>query len=209
MKEKKNALLIVDVQNDFCPGGKLAVKDGHKVIPIIESISHKFFKRIATQDWHPRDHISFAVNHRDKKEYDLIEAPYGKQVLWPVHCVAGTKGADFHPDLDRKNIDLIIRKGTDRMIDSYSTFMENDKHTPTGLEGYLKTLGISRVFLTGLATDYCVLFSSLDAKAKGFEAFVIIDACRGVNVPEKNIEKALDLMKKNGIHIIESSGLKP
>ncbi|OGF68134.1 MAG: nicotinamidase [Candidatus Fischerbacteria bacterium RBG_13_37_8] len=205
--KKKNALLVVDVQNDFCPGGALGVKDGDQVIPVINNIQHKFYKVVATQDWHPEHHMSFAKNHPGKNVYDIIEVNGLEQVLWPVHCVMGTTGADFHPELNIKNIHLIIRKGTNPDIDSYSTFTENDKKTETGLQGYLRGLDITQVFLAGLATDYCVLYSSMDAVRFGFETYVLIDACRGVDVPEHNIELALNTMKNNGIKIITSGEL--
>lgn len=203
----KNALLVIDVQNDFCPGGRLAIRDGDKVIPIINSILKKFFKVIATQDWHPQDHISFAMNHPGKKAYDVVDVNGTEQVLWPAHCVAGTKGAQFHPELNTNSFHLIVRKGMHPNIDSYSAFTENDKKTITGLSGYLKGLEITQVYLCGLATDYCVFYSALDAVHSGFDTHVINDACRGVNVPENNVQKSIDTMKASGIHIIESSEL--
>jgi len=194
---KESALIIVDVQNDFCPGGALEVKEGDKVVPVINKISNRFYKVIATQDWHPENHLSFASNHPGKKVQDIIDLNGIQQVLWPVHCVQGTKGADFHPELDLRPVDLIIRKGTNPQIDSYSAFFENDKKTSTGLEYYLKGLGIKKVFLTGLATDYCVFFSAMDSVKLGFETYVIIDATRGVDFPEGNIEKSLKAMKED------------
>jgi nicotinamidase/pyrazinamidase len=203
IKEKANALLIIDVQNDFCPGGALAVKEGDKIIPLINSIQNKFYKVVATQDWHPHNHISFASNHPGKKVYDEIDINNIKQVLWPDHCLAGTKGAEFHPALNIAEIHLILRKGTDANIDSYSAFMENDKKTFTGLEGYLKSLNIKQVFIVGLATDYCVYYTAMDALRLGFETYVIIDACRGVDVPEGNIQRVICSMQNNGIKVIE------
>ncbi len=205
--QNKNALIVIDVQNDFCPGGNLAVNEGDKVVPVINSISSKFYKVIATQDWHPANHLSFAKNHPGKNVYDVVDLNGVSQVLWPEHCVQGTKGAQFHPELNTDGFHLILRKGTNPEIDSYSAFMENDKKTKTGLEAYLKSLGIEQVFLCGLATDYCVFFSAMDAVTLGFETYVIIDACKGVDFPEGNIEKALNTMKEKGIKIIDSSEL--
>lgn len=207
LKEKANSLIITDIQNDFCPAGALAINEGDQVIPIINRISRKFYKVVATQDWHPPDHLSFASNHPGKNEYDVIDLDGIQQVLWPDHCIQSSKGAEFHPALDTQPVHLIIRKGVHRRIDSYSTFLENDKKTPTGLEGYFKGLGIKQVFLTGLATDYCVFYSAMDAREIGFDVFIILDACRGVNVPENNVAEALNVLKKNGVHIIHSSDL--
>lgn len=208
MIHEKNALIVSDVQNDFCPGGRLAVRDGDKVIPIINSIVKKFYKVIAIQDWHPQDHVSFAMNHPGKKAYDIVDVNGVEQVLWPAHCVIGTRGADFHPELNTNNFHLIVRKGTNPKIDSYSAFMENDKKTITGLEGYLKGLGIMQVYVCGLATDYCVFYSAMDAVTYGFDTYVVLDACRGIDVPENNIQKSIDTMKEQGIKIIEPSKLE-
>ncbi len=202
----KKALIIIDVQNDCCPGGTLAVSDGDKIIPAINKISNKFDKVIATQDWHPKGHISFASTH-NKEPYQAIETKNGTQVLWPDHCVQDTPGAGFHKELILKHVDLIIRKGTDPGLDSYSALLENDKQTETGLQHYLKGLNINEVFLCGLATDYCVYFSAVDVKNAGFNATVILDACRGVDVPEGNIQKAIDDMKNKNIGIINHDEL--
>jgi len=202
--QEKKALLIIDVQNDFCPGGTLAVKDGDKVVPSINQIMRKFYRVIATQDWHPKNHVSFAKNHAGTKAYDVIDVAGISQVLWLVHCVAGTKGAELHPALNMSGVHLILRKGTNPSIDSYSAFMENDKKTITGLEAYLKGLDIKQVYVCGLATDYCVFYSAMDARTSGFETFVIIDACRGIDEPKGNLEKALNIMKDNEIEIINS-----
>ncbi len=199
--KQKNALIIVDVQNDFCPGGTLAVPDGNKIIPVINKISSKFYKVIATQDWHPSNHISFAKTH-NKKLYEKIKIGKIEQTLWPQHCVQQTFGADFHKELNLENIYLILRKGTNPNIDSYSAFLENDKKTETGLHHYLKGLKIKDIFICGLATDYCVFFTAMDGKKLGFSVYVILDASKGVNVPEGNVENALKEMKKNGIKII-------
>jgi len=172
---EKSALIIVDVQNDFCPGGALEVKEGDKIIPIINLISSKFYKVIATQDWHPKDHISFADNYAQHNAFDVIKISDIEQVLWPKHCVMGELGADFHPNLDTRYIDLIIRKGTNRKIDSYSAFFENDKSTITGLEGYLKALSIDSIYVSGLATDYCVFYTAMDGIKLGFNVYIVED----------------------------------
>ncbi len=205
--ETNKALIIIDVQNDFCPGGTLAVPEGDKIIPIINKSSEKFKKAVATQDWHPEGHMSFAVNHPGKKVYDVIEYKGVEQVLWPSHCVSGTPGAEFHPDLDTENVDLILRKGSNPEIDSYSAFQENDKKTLTGLEGYLKILNVKKTYFCGLALDYCVFYSAMDSKRCGFETYVIIDATRGIDSPEENIDKVLREMKKFGIKVINSKDL--
>lgn len=207
IKKDKNVILIIDVQNDFCPAGALAVNEGEEVVPVINSIQDKFYRVIATQDWHPAEHISFASNHKGKNVYDVIEIDGIKQVLWPAHCVAGTFGADFHKGLNITNFHLILRKGWDVMIDSYSAFLENDKKTLTGLSGYLKALNIEQVFVSGLATDYCVYYSAMDAVRYGFETYVIIDACRGVDIPANNIQRTICSMENNGIKIITSLDL--
>ncbi len=199
--------MVIDVQNDFCPGGTLAVKNGDKVVPVINHIMKKFSKAIATQDWHPESHVSFARNHPGKKAYDVIDVNGISQVLWPVHCVAGKKGAELHPDLDKTMFDIIVRKGTNPNIDSYSAFMENDKKTNTGLGGFLEGLSIQQVYLCGLATDYCVFYSALDARRLGFETSVIIDACQGIDEPKGNLDKAVNTMKDNEIKIIDSTAL--
>lgn len=210
MLKSQSALLIIDVQNDFCLGGKLAVPEGDDVIPVINSIisSVNFDRIVATQDWHPDNHISFAKNHEGKKVGDIIEINGISQYLWPEHCVAGSYGAEFCFGLDIKKVDIIIRKGINPEIDSYSAFFENDKRRKTGLDGYLKSLDIKNVYICGLATDYCVFYSAMDSKNLGFETFVIIDACRGVDLPAGNLEKALKQMKENGIIIIKSKDLK-
>jgi nicotinamidase/pyrazinamidase len=207
IKTRQNALIMTDIQLDFCPGGALAVNEGDQIIPVVNAIAAKFDKIIATQDWHPADHLSFAANHPGKNIHDMVELGDVPQVLWPTHCVQGAPGAGFHPDLDLRPIDLIVRKGTNRHIDSYSAFMENDKKTQTGLEGFLKGLGISQLFFTGLATDYCVFYSALDAVNLGFDVFVILDACRGVNVPENNVKNAEKEMARQGVTLIQSGEL--
>lgn len=177
-----DALLITDVQNDFCPGGLLAVPTADEVIAPINRISSLFRTVVATQDWHPPQHRSFAVAHPGHAAYQTVDLSYGRQVLWPDHCVQGTPGADFHPALDLGPVTLILRKGANPAIDSYSAFFENDRATATGLGGYLRERGVQRVFLAGLAFDYCVLWSAEDARRLGFQAIVLEDACRALDV---------------------------
>ena len=194
-----DALIVVDVQNDFCPGGSLAVKEGDKIISKINKIQKKFTYIFYTQDWHPIDHISFSTNNIGKDMFSTIEVPYGKQVIWPPHCVFNTKGAEFHKELEVKYANAIIRKGFRKEIDSYSGFFENDKVTPTGLEGLLKTLKIKRVFICGLALDFCVNYTALDAKALGFETIVIEGATLPVDIGD-SVKSTLSGFKNKGIH---------
>ncbi|WP_411351695.1 bifunctional nicotinamidase/pyrazinamidase [Leisingera aquaemixtae] len=191
------ALIVVDVQNDFCPGGALAVPGGDQVVAPINAMMAQFETVILTQDWHPAGHSSFASAHPGKAPFETVEMPYGTQVLWPDHCVQGTGGAAFHKDL-RTDGDLIIRKGFRPAIDSYSGFFENDKTTPTGLEGYLRSRGITRLALAGLATDFCVAFTALDAARLGFEVTVNLAACRAIDL-DGSLQAALDQMKEAGI----------
>ena len=177
-----DVLIVVDIQNDFCPGGALAVPRGDEIVPIVNRLATRFRNVVLTQDWHPPGHFSFASTHPGKKPFETIAAPYGPQVLWPDHCVQGTPGAEFHRSLQIPHAALVVRKGMDRKIDSYSTFYENDRTTPTGLIGYLRERGFSRVFLAGLAFDFCVRYSAEDARREGFAVFVVEDACRGINV---------------------------
>ncbi len=197
----KNCLIITDIQNDFCPGGALAVAEGDGIIPSVNAISPRFDKCVATQDWHPTGHVSFASTH-GKRPSEVISLDGLEQVLWPDHCVPGTFGADFHKDLDVRTVDLIIRKGNDPRIDSYSTFLENDKKTLTGLHYYLQGMGITNVYFCGLATDYCVYFSALDALTMGFQVTVLLEACRGVDVPAGNVERAVRDMQNRGVSIL-------
>lgn len=182
-----DALLVIDLQNDFCPGGALAVADGDTIVPTINALAQKFDHVILTQDWHPQNHISFASTHTNKEPYETIEATYGPldiiQTLWPDHCVQNTRGAALHPDLSIPHAELILRKGFRRHIDSYSAFLENDHFTPTGLAGYLRERNLTRLFLCGLAYDFCVRHSAIDGKKLGFETTVIEDATRPVNLP--------------------------
>jgi nicotinamidase/pyrazinamidase len=177
-----DVLIVLDVQNDFCPGGALAVAGGDESIPIIHRVAARFEHIVLTQDWHTPDHASFASAHVGKKPYEQIELSYGAQTLWPDHCVQGTSGAEFHPELKLTRAELIVRKGFHRTIDSYSAFFENDHTTATGLGGYLRERGLSRVFLAGLAYDFCVGYSALDARRLGFEAVVLKDACRAIDL---------------------------
>ena len=175
-------LLIIDVQNDFCPGGALAVADGDAVVPFINRLSGRFNHVVLTQDWHPASHSSFSTSHPGSVAFESIAMPYGEQTLWPDHCVQGTAGSAFHPQLNTERAELVIRKGFRREIDSYSAFYENDRRTPTGLAGYLRERGLRRVFLAGLATDYCVCYSAIDAGRLGFDAVVIEDGCRAIDL---------------------------
>ncbi|MDV6228434.1 bifunctional nicotinamidase/pyrazinamidase [Nitratireductor aquimarinus] len=176
------ALIVIDVQNDFCPGGALAVAGGDEVVPVINGLIERFDHVVLTQDWHPAGHSSFASSHPGKAPFETIEMPYGTQTLWPDHCVQGTKGAAFHDGLSWDRAELVIRKGFRKSIDSYSAFFENDHETPTGLSGYLRERGITRVTLAGLATDFCVAYSAIDARRQGFVATVILEGCRAIDL---------------------------
>lgn len=198
---RSDMMIVVDVQNDFCPGGTLAVGDGHHIVPLVNRLMAHFGRAVVTQDWHTPEHASFAAAHPGRHPFETIEVAYGPQTLWPVHCVQGTHGADFHPDLDLTKAELVLRKGFDPAIDSYSAFFENDRTTPTGLDGYLRERGIGRVFLAGLATDYCVAYSALDAARLGFDVAVVLDACRGIDL-DGSLEAALDAMAAAGISFI-------
>lgn len=182
MRVDDAALVVVDVQNDFCPGGALAAPDGDAVVAVINRIAPRFSARVLTQDWHPPGHHSFASSHPGRAPFETTELSYGEQVLWPDHCVQGTAGAAFHPDLVTDGADLVLRKGFRREIDSYSAFYENDRRTPTGLTGYLRTRGVSRLFFAGLATDFCVAYSAIDGAREGFETAVVEDGCRGIDL---------------------------
>ena len=204
-----SALIIIDVQNDFCPGGALGVDKGDQVIGPLNRLASFFAARagrvIATQDWHPADHVSFAACHKDKKPGDTVDLPgLSGQILWPSHCVQGSRGADFHEGLNLEPVNLIIRKGFRTGLDSYSAFFENDRKTPTGLDGFLKSLSIDTLVLGGLATDYCVLYSALDAAVLGYKTFVAGDAVRGVGIPEGSVQRAFKLLGEAGVSIAES-----
>jgi len=179
---ERDVLLVVDVQNDFCPGGALAVPGGDQVVGPINRLARTFRHVVLTQDWHPPGHLSFASSHPGRLPMETITAPYGPQILWPDHCVQGSEGADFHPDLDIPHAELVLRKGYNREIDSYSAFFENDHRTPTGLAGYLRERGLGRVFLAGLAFDFCVRYSAEDARLDAFDAVMVEDACRGIDL---------------------------
>ena len=182
MRPANQALIVIDVQNDFCPGGALAVVQGDAIIPQINALMGQFQTVVLTQDWHPVDHSSFAANHAGAAPFSTVQMPYGAQTLWPSHCVQGTKGAEFHPALRSDLAQLVIRKGFRAGIDSYSALFENDKITPTGLDGYLRARGITGLTLVGIATDYCVAFSALDAVAQGFDVTVLQDSCRAIDL---------------------------
>lgn len=198
MKGQDEALLVIDLQNDFMPGGALAVAHGDEVVPVANRLARAFEHVIVTQDWHPHDHISFAATHAGKAPFERIALPYGEQVLWPVHCVQGTAGAALHEALDIAHARLIIRKGYRRTIDSYSAFVEADRETPTGLAGYLRESGVKRVWCCGLATDYCVAWTALDARAAGFEAVVVEDGCRAIDL-DGSLERAWRDMEAAGV----------
>ena len=191
------ALIVIDVQNDFCPGGALAVPEGDAVVGPINRLIEQVDAVVLTQDWHPAGHSSFASSHADRLPYDMIEMEYGPQVLWPDHCIQGSEGAAFHADL-RTDADMIIRKGFRAGIDSYSAFFENDQTTPTGLDGYLRTRGIDRLIVAGLATDFCVLYSAVDAAGLGYDVTVDLDACRGIDL-DGSLDQALRTMIDKGV----------
>lgn len=201
-----DALVLVDIQNDFCPGGALAVTDGGAVVPVANRLAALFPTTVLTQDWHPAGHHSFASSHPGKAPFETIDLTYGSQTLWPDHCVQGTSGAEFHPGLDTTRADLIIRKGFRPEIDSYSAFRENDRATVTGLAGYLRDRGITRVVFAGLATDYCVGWSAMDAVAFGFEAALVLDGCRAIDL-NGSLAAALAAIRDKGVRIIDSADI--
>lgn len=204
--DANDVLLVIDVQNDFCPCGALAVPRGDEVIAPIHRVAPLFQHIVLTQDWHPSNHFSFAASHLGKQPYDSIDLPYGPQTLWPPHCVQGTPGAEFHSALQLPQAELILRKGFRPQIDSYSAFFENDRTTPTGLAGYLKERGLTRIFLAGLAYDYCVGYSALDARRLGLPAFVVRDACRAIDL--NNSVTAIEAeFATAGVSIIDSADL--
>ncbi len=199
-------LIVVDVQNDFCPGGALGVAQGDSVIAPIHRIAPLFQHVVLTQDWHTAHHSSFASSHPGKRTYEQIEMSYGAQILWPDHCIQSSKGAEFHPGLHLPQAELILRKGYDPDIDSYSAFFENDRSTPTGLGGYLEERGLTRCFIAGLAYDYCVGYSALDARRIGLQAYVLRDACRAIDL-NGSVAAIEAEMAKAGVHIIETGDL--
>jgi nicotinamidase/pyrazinamidase len=200
------ALILVDIQNDFCPGGALAVNEGDRIVPVVNRLLPHFDLVVATQDWHPEGHGSFATSH-GKHPGDMHELAGMPQVMWPDHCVQKTEGAEFHPELDMKPVEAVFRKGTDPAIDSYSGFYDNGRKKSTGLVGYLKEKGVTEVYVVGLATDYCVKFTALDAKQAGFDTTVIEDATRGVNLAAGDVDRAIADMKAAGIRIVTSDAI--
>jgi nicotinamidase/pyrazinamidase len=198
MPADTDLLLVIDVQNDFCPGGALAVPDGDAVVPVINALGRRFAHVVLTQDWHPADHASFASQHPGRRPFETVALAYGAQTVWPDHCVQGTPGAAFHADLALPQAALILRKGFRRAIDSYSAFRENDRATTTGLAAYLRERDLTRLYLAGLATDYCVAYSALDAVAAGFTAVVIEDACRAIDL-EGSLAQAIAKMRAAGV----------
>jgi len=200
-RDDRDILVIVDLQNDFCPGGALAVPRGDQIVPAVNRLAAEFTHVALTQDWHPRGHASFASSHADKNPFDTIELSYGQQILWPDHCVQGTRGAAFHPGLDVPHAELVLRKGFRAAIDSYSAFFENDHRTPTGLVGYLKERRFERITLCGLATDFCVFYSALDGRQAGFEVTLMTDACRGIDM-DGSLDRAMRSMKEAGVTLL-------
>ena len=204
--DEHDVLIVIDVQNDFCPGGALAVADGDAVVEAIHRVAPLFRHIVLTQDWHPPDHISFAAAHLGKEPFEQIELAYGMQTLWPPHCVQGSTGAEFHRDLGLPQAELILRKGFNPHIDSYSAFFENDRATPTGLAGYLEERELSRVFFAGLAYDYCVGYSALDARRLGLTAYVLRDACGAIDL-NGSVAKIEAEFAREGVSVIECAAL--
>ena len=201
-----DVLLVIDVQNDFCPGGALAVSRGDEVVPVVNRLGAAFAHVVLTQDWHPSGHHSFASAHPGRKPFETIELAYGPQTLWPDHCVQGTAGAAFHRDLHLPHAELVLRKGFRAAIDSYSAFYENDQRTPTGLAGYLRERGLTRVLLAGLATDFCVNYSAVDARREGFAVVLIEDACRAIDL-DGSLAGALVKMRAVGVEFTKSAAV--
>ena len=201
-----DALVLIDLQRDFCAGGALAVPDGDAVVPVCNALAAAFDHVVLTQDWHPAGHASFASSHPGRQPYGTIEAPYGTQVLWPDHCVQGTDGARLHPGVDDRRAALVLRKGMHPGVDSYSAFRENDRVTGTGLEGWLRARGVTRVVVAGLATDFCVQWSALDAVAAGFTVVLVDDACRGIDV-NGSVAAARAAMAAAGVQFVRSTDL--
>ena len=201
MPSPDHALIVIDVQNDFCPGGALAVSGGDEIVARINDLMPEYATVLLTQDWHPADHSSFAAMHPGAAPFSQIDMPYGPQTLWPIHCVQGSIGAAFHRDLRTDAAQMIVRKGFRQPIDSYSALFENDKTTPTGLEGYLRVRGVRRLTLVGLATDYCVAYSALDAARLGFEVTVRLEACRAIDLGG-SLAVALDHMRAAGVLLV-------
>ena len=202
----RTALLVIDVQNDFIPGGSLPVPEGERIVPLINQLALQFQQVVIAQDWHPRGHASFASSHPGRQPYDVIQLPYGEQTLWPDHCVQASAGAEFHPELDLPHAQLVIRKGCNPDIDSYSAFLEADRRTTTGLAGYLSERGIDTIYMVGLALDFCVMYSALDARAAGFNAIVVLDACRAIDL-NGSLAAAIERMQVAGVKLIQSTDL--
>lgn len=203
------ALILVDIQNDFCPGGPLAVNEGHQVVAVANRLSAGYDLVVATQDWHPLDHGSFASQHPGKVPGEVLELGGLEQVLWPDHCVQGSRGAEFHWELDTRPVEAIFRKGTDPAVDSYSGFYDNGRRKATGLAPYLRGRQVTEVHVLGLATDYCVRFTALDAAAEGFETALIEDGCRGVELSPGDVRKAVEEMRERGVRILTSAEVLP
>jgi nicotinamidase/pyrazinamidase len=202
----QDVLIVTDVQNDFCPGGALAVRGGDSLIEPIHKIASRFQHVVLTQDWHPAGHSSFASSHTGKQPFEQIELSYGMQTLWPEHCVQGSRGAEFHPNLHLPQAELILRKGFRPEVDSYSAFFENDRATATGLAGYLRERGLTRVFFAGLAYDYCVGYSALDARRLGLQAFIVRDACRAIDL-DGSVAKIENEFTQAGVNVVDSAEL--
>jgi nicotinamidase/pyrazinamidase len=202
------ALILVDIQNDFCPGGALAVPRGDEVVAVANAVQRHFPLVIATQDWHPPEHQSFAVNHEGREPGQVIDLHGLEQVLWPAHCVQGTPGAAFHPALELERIDRVFRKGTDPEIDSYSGFFDNGHRHSTGLAEYLRERGVDEVCVLGLATDYCVKYTALDARREGFRTFLVEDGCRGIDLTPGDVTRALDELRAAGVAVVRSDELR-
>ena len=206
MPRATDCLIVVDVQNDFCPGGALEVKQGDEIVPLVNQLARKFENVVVTQDWHPREHASFASSHAGRKPFETKRLRYGEQVLWPDHCVQGTRGAALHDGLDLPQAQLVLRKGFHRNVDSYSAFLEADRKTKTGLDGYLRSRGVKRVYCVGLATDFCVAWTALDARRFRLAAVVIEDACRAIDAGG-SLENAWREMRKAGVKRVTSASL--
>ncbi|KPA90223.1 MULTISPECIES: bifunctional nicotinamidase/pyrazinamidase [Pseudomonas] len=208
LDDPRCALIVIDVQNDFIPGGNLAVAGGDEIVPLISRLARRFRNVIIAQDWHPAGHASFASSHPGHQPFDTVQLPYGPQVLWPDHCLQGSHGAELHADLHLPHARLVIRKGCNPQIDSYSAFVEADRRTPTGLAGYLRECGIDTLYLVGLALDYCVAWSALDARAAGFTTFLVPDACRAIDL-DGSLKRAMGEMEAAGVQFVESRSLMP
>jgi nicotinamidase/pyrazinamidase len=206
MKDASEVLLVVDVQNDFMPDGALAVARGDEIVPLVNQLARRFSHVVLTQDWHPPSHVSFAANHAGRQPFEMMTLPYGEQVLWPTHCVQNTPGAALHAELDIPHARAVIRKGHHADVDSYSAFLEADRTTPTGLAGYLRDTGVTRVWCCGLATDYCVAWSALDARAAGFAVVVIEDATRAIDL-NGSLDNAWREMRAAGVERVQSADL--